>query len=84
MEQIYLKIISDIQCLVYVDSEFVKTVEKGVVSKIPLWRGEYFVQLVSPINNDVAIEQVISLEYDRVLKFDFEQYLEKHIELIRD
>jgi len=84
MEQIYLKIISDIQCLVYVDSEFVKTVEKGVVSKIPLRRGEYFVQLVSPINNDVAIEQVISLEYDRVLKVDFEQYLEKHIELIRD
>ena len=84
MEQIYLKIISDIQCLVYVDSEFVKTAEKGVVSKIPLRRGEYFVQLVSPINNDVAIEQVISLEYDRVLKVDFEQYLEKHIELIRD
>lgn len=84
MEQIYLKIISDIQCLVYVDSEFVKTVEKGVVSKIPLRRGEYFVQLVSPINNDVAIEQVISLEYDRIIQADFEEYLSEHIDLIRD
>ena len=84
MEPIYLKIISDIQCLVYVDSEHVNTAEKNIMLKIPLRRGEYFIQLVSPINHDVAIEQIVSLEYDRIIQVDFEKYLSEHIDLIRD
>lgn len=84
MEPIYLKVISDIQCHVYVDSEHVNTAEKNIMLKIPLRRGEYFIQLVSPINHDVAIEQIVSLEYDRIIQVDFEKYLSEHIDLIRD
>lgn len=84
MDQIYLKIITDIKCLVYIDSEFVQVTEKDTILKLPLRMGEYFVQIVSAENKDLSIKQIVSLEYDRIIQVDFERYLSEHLDLIRD
>ena len=84
MEQVFLKIISDIDCLVYVDYELSQMLEKDVMIKIPLRKGEYVVKIVSSVNSDVVIERIISLEYDKVIKADFQGLLESRPELIRN
>lgn len=84
MEEVNLKIIPDIPCEVYVDYEFITVANKGTMTKIPLCRGEYAIRLVSTVNSNYYIEDVIVLEYDKVWKADFCTLIERHPELRKD
>ena len=84
MEEVYLKILSDIHCEVYVDNEFVLAVKKDVLTKVPMKQGEYFVTLVSVINSNYSIEQIVSLDRDRILSPNFIQIVKSKPELLRD
>lgn len=71
MSEVFLKILSDLQCDVYVDDIYKATANQDVLEKIPLIKGEYVVQLVSTEIPSYKIKQVVLLEYDRVLIGNF-------------
>lgn len=84
MEEVNLKIIPDIPCEVYVDYEFITVAKKGTMTKILLCRGEYAIRLVSTVNSNYYIEDVIMLEYDKVWKVAFTDLVERNPELRKD
>ena len=84
MEVVYLKILSDIHCEVYVDNEMKVVAPKNTLTKIQLLQGEYYVQLVSTVNPNYKIERVVSLDYDKVLNVQFSEIVRLHPEYLRD
>ena len=84
MEVVYLKILSDIHCEVYVDNELRAVAPKNTLTKIQLLQGEYYVQLVSTVNPNYKIERVVSLDYDKVLNVQFSEIVRLHPEYLRD
>ena len=80
MEVVYLKILSDIHCEVYVDNEMKVVAPKNTLTKIQLLQGEYYVQLVSTVNPNYKIERVVSLGYDKVLNVQFSEIVRLHPE----
>ena len=71
MDTFFLKVISDIPCEVYIDYELMTTLQKNVMSKISLKKGEYIVQFISTINPNIKIEDELFIEYERVYKVNF-------------
>ena len=80
MEVVYLKILSDIHCEVYVDNEFKDVVKKNTLTKIPMRQGEYLVRLVSTINSNYKLEQIVDLKYDKIINAQFIKIAESHPE----
>ena len=84
MNKYLLKIITDIHCEVYIDQEFVGIVKKGIMAKIPLDRGEYFVQIRSIINCRYQTEWIMSMEHDKVISVMFKELSKIHPEWTQD
>ena len=84
MNDIHLKILSDIHCEVYIDNELKTIAKKNTLTMIPLRQGEYYVQLVSTVNSRYKIERVVSLDYDKVLNVQFSELVHLHPEWLRD
>lgn len=61
---LYLKIISDTDCHVLIDCEEKGTAKANILYKIPLNRGEYYVQFISCANNKDIVTEEICLERD--------------------
>lgn len=83
-DELFLKILSDIHCEVYIDDEFRLVAKKNTLTKVSLCRGEYFIRLVSTVNPSYSIDQIITLEYDKVLKVDFVRLVKSNPEFLRD
>lgn len=66
-----LKIITDIDCNLYVDGVLNTMVSSNEMTFISLERGEYWVQLISVNDPYYKIEQVISMESNKVIVADF-------------
>lgn len=79
-----LKILSDIQCDVYVDGVNIGSIDKNVIRFVPLMRGEYWLQFVSTLNPSYRLEQIVFLEYDKVVKLDFADFINSNKELALD
>lgn len=71
MQMIYLKVLTDIPCEVYIDNDLVSVIKKNVISKIAINRGDYFIKIVSTFNPNIFIDEIIHIEYDKILKIDF-------------
>lgn len=84
MEEVNLKIFSDIPCEVYVDNDLKAVAKKNILTKVPVRQGEYYVQLVSTVNSRYKIERVVSLDYDKVLNVQFSELVHLHPEWLRD
>lgn len=84
MEEVNLKIFSDIPCEVYVDNDLKAVAKKNTLTKVPVRQGEYYVQLVSTVNSRYKIERVVSLDYDKVLNVQFSELVHLHPEWLRD
>lgn len=84
MEEVNLKIFSDIPCEVYVDNDLKAVAKKNTLTKVPVRQGEYYVQLVSTVNPDYKIERIVSLDYDKVLNVHFLEIVRLHPEYLRD
>lgn len=80
MDEVYLKILSDIHCEVYVDNELMAIAKKNSLTKIPLRKGEYLIVLMSTVNTQYRIEKVISIECDKVLEARFIDLAKSHPE----
>ena len=76
MDKYNLKILSDIDCNIYVDNELLATTKPNEMTIIPLSRGEYWVQCVCTYNPGYKIEQIVCVEYHKVLKLDFVSLIE--------
>ena len=84
MDDVYLKILSDIHCEVYIDNELKTIAKKDTLTMIPIRQGEYYVQLVSTVNSRYKIEKVVSLDYDKVLNVKFIELIQLHPEWLKD
>lgn len=84
MEEVNLKIFSDIPCEVYVDNDLKAVAKKNTLTKVPVRQGEYYLQLVSTVNSRYKIERVVSLDYDKVLNVQFSELVHLHPEWLRD
>ena len=71
MENAILKIIPNIKCRVFVDSEMVTIAPENIITKLPLRVGEYYVQLISVDYPNNKVEDIIKLENDKVWKVQF-------------
>lgn len=68
MEPANLKIIPNIRCKVFVDSEMITIAPENVITKISLRAGEYYIQLISVDNPNWKVEEIIKIEKDKVWK----------------
>ena len=60
-----LKIISNLDCALFIDGDLIQEVKANVITKIPLDIGEYYVEAVSLIHKDISLRRVVFLEYER-------------------
>ena len=65
---INLKILSDIDCDVYVDNNWMTKTEKDKISIIQLERGEYWLQFIGNYYSDCKIEYTLNLESHKLCK----------------
>ena len=79
-----LKILVDIPCEVFIDSEFKGVVRKDALTKFSLNKGEYQLLLRSTVNQNYSIEEFIFIEYDRILKYSFRERFASRQELVQD
>lgn len=84
MECYDLKVLSDIHCVVYIDSEFKGVAKRNELTKFPLKKGEYHIKLVSTICEQFFIEEFIFIEYDKIYRANFVQLFESRLDLIND
>lgn len=84
MLNLKLKILSDVQCDVYIDGVYHSIADSNVVHVIPLTKGEYWVQLISTLNPQYCIENIILLEYDKIFKVEFSKLIDSHSNLAVD
>ena len=66
-----IKIITDSQCDIYIDGDFISNIEPNKLKKISLEAGEYWVQIVCCSDTNKKYEEVVNLQYDKVIKTDF-------------
>ena len=66
-----LKILSDTDCIVFIDKEKAAEVSANVLAKIPLDKGEYYIEIISLIHNSLCHKVVLLIEYDRFLNTKF-------------
>ena len=78
MNKVNLKILSDIDCNVYVDNELLANVKQNEVAIIPLCIGEYWLQCVCPQNPMYKIEQIVFVEYHKILRLDFASLIDSN------
>ena len=71
MNKVDLKILSDIDCNVYVDNNLIAVVKQNKVEILSLCKGEYWVQCVCLCNPQYKIEQIVNLKNHKVLKLEF-------------
>ena len=67
----YIKIITDSHCDIYIDGDFISNIEPNNLKKISLEAGEYWVQIVCCSDTNKKYEEVVNLQYDKVIKTDF-------------
>ena len=84
MNEVNLKILSDIDCNVYVDNELVAIAKQNQIEIIPLSKGEYWVQCVGVSNKNYKIEQIVSIEGHKVIKLNFIELIESNPKLWSD
>ena len=68
---INLKVLSNIDCKVLIDSEEMGIATAGCIMKIPLSAGEYFVEFVNIHNSSESIFKEITLTQDKIEKVNF-------------
>ena len=75
-----LKILTDVDCKVFVDCEEKGFAVAGSLLKIPLPPGEYYVEFVSPANEQDRITEEITIERDTLYKVDLNAVQKKREE----
>lgn len=66
-----LKIISDSQCDIFIDGDFISNIGPNKLHKVSLEVGEYWVQIVCCSDVNKKYEEIVSLQCDKVIKVDF-------------
>lgn len=84
MSSVNLKILSDYECKILIDSEYIATANVNSIYKIPLSSGEYWLQLICVSNPNYIIEQIVSLDNDKVLKVSFADLMANSPAMLRD
>lgn len=84
MEYYELKILSDINCDVYLDYELKGTAKKNELTKFLLPKGEYHLMLVSTINSQYYIDEFIFIEYNRLYRACFLPLINEFPDKIQD
>ncbi len=78
----FLKILADQECNLYVDGSFVCLIPSEELTKVPFEKGEYIVRFECTSFPELIIENDLVLEYDKVERLDFNQELQKHPDFI--
>jgi hypothetical protein len=78
----FLKIVSDISCDVYINTEKVTSLAPIEMKEIPLPQGEYLVQLISDKNPKYRVLKRVSLSKDTLLYVEFAKEMKSHPEWI--
>lgn len=71
MDKFFLKILTDLECSVVIDGEFRTIAKPNTIVKILLNKGEYWVQLISIVNTNIRIEELVSLESEKIYQARF-------------
>ena len=78
----FLKIVSDISCDVYINTEKVTSLARIEMKEIPLPQGDYLVQLISDKNPKYRIIKRVHLDQDKLLYVEFAKEMKSHPEWI--
>ena len=71
MNEFALKVLTDVDCYIYIDCEYTATVKKNQMERISLQAGEYYIQCINIYNPNQKIEQVIYVDKPKILKLEF-------------
>ena len=61
MDTVNLKILSDIECNVYIDNKFIAKAKRNIIEQILLSKGEYWLQCICAHNHKYKIEQIVNI-----------------------
>ena len=67
-----LKIISDSQCDIYIDGDFISNIGPNKLEKVSLEVGEYWIQIVCCSDINKKHEEIVNLQCDKVVKVEFQ------------
>lgn len=77
-----IKIISDAACTLFIDNEEVAIIQANELTIVPIEKGEYIIRYECLNHREVFIEKDLVVEYDKVERISFKDYLIAHIELL--
>lgn len=78
----YLKLLPDQECNVYIDNELASVAPANVLSKIPIEKGEYLIKYECRPFPELYVEEVLFIEFDKVIRISFNSEIQKRKELI--
>ena len=84
MASVNLKILSDFECEIHIDSEYIATATKNSIYKVQLSTGEYWLQIVCIDNPNYTIEKIVTLDSDKVVKVSFADLITNSPGKLRD
>ncbi|MBO5815590.1 MAG: WG repeat-containing protein [Bacteroidales bacterium] len=84
MSTINLKVLTDLDCDVYVDNELITTAKQGSLTIIPLSEGDFWVQFIALFNSDCKIDRILNLEHHMVIQVSFTEMLNNYPDLHRN
>ena len=79
-----IKIISDTNCILYIDNERIAQIPANKMTIIPIEKGEYIVKYECVGHKKVFIEKDLFVEYDRVERISFLDHILSHKDLLDD
>lgn len=65
-----LKILCNLDCTLFIDGDLVQEVKADAITKVPLARGEYFVEATAILHKDISFREIVLLDYDRFVRID--------------
>lgn len=85
MEQFRLKILSDVNCDLYVDTEFKSHILHENLMILTMNQGEYYLKFINTVNPKYSMSRIISLDRDRVINVSFkEEFVNQALSISED
>lgn len=77
-----LKILTDVDCYVYIDKQLIGESSRNIIEIFPLHKGDFWVSLVAKSNNKCAWESIVHVDGDKIINYSFANDIDKHPEWI--
>ena len=84
MDNIFLKILSDVNCVVYIDNAIELLCKSNDLTKVSLSKGSYRIKCVCDANHNYQYEEIVTIHENYVLRINFKDIIDSQPDLLND